>query len=521
MTVELAVSATEPGCLRTIAAALDRAGPGDVVAVRPGTYREALEPHGDVRVVATGGAGTVIVTAVEGSAVTVTRGEVVLEGLVLRGAPGCDALVQVGGGLLLLRDVDVDADGWAGVQVTGGRLEAAGGRLANRSGAALVVEGGTGAELTDVNIGPASTAGVVVTSPVGVSLRRSNVRPGGRHGVVVAGDGVARLDTCVIGEASVAGVLVHERAAAELTDCHLEGPGDGVRADGTARAFLLRATLAGLGGDGLVAGGEAELVATDCGLWDLRGRGVAASDRSGVTLTSVHVARTAAAALTVRGAARVAASDLAVDDAGSAGLEVVGRAELSVDDLRVDGGVTGVLVAGLGRLRLRGVRVRRAEVALAVGGGDVRVQDLEAQDCGTGVRLDRSARAVVDSGLFHRCGTGVHVHGEAEAVLRSVTVEDSGTTGVTVDSGAVLAARRCRVARSQSDGVRLLPGATATVTECELVANQGAGLAVLTTADVLLSGGSIHGNRGDDVLAPPGHHLVVDGTRLGDGARRI
>ena len=521
MTAELAVSATEPGCWRTIAAALVRARPGDVVAVRPGTYREALAPRGDVRVVAAEGSGTVTVTAGEGSAVTVTGGEVVLEGLVLRGDHRCDALVQVGGGRLALRDVDVDADGWAGVQVTGGRFEAWGGRLANRSGAALVVEGGIGAELTDITIGPATTAGVVVTSPVGVSLRRSSVRPGGRHGVVVAGDGVVRLDTCVIGEASVAGVLVHERAAAELTDCHLEGPGDGIRAAGTARAFLLRATLSGLGGDGLVTDGEAELVATDCGLWDLRGRGLAAADRSSATLTSVHVARTAAAAVSVRGAARVAASDLAVDDGGPAGLEVVGRGELSVDDLRVDGGATGVHVAGLGRLRLRGARVRRAEVALAVGGGDVRVQDLEAQDCGTGVRVDASARAVVESGLLLRCGTGVHVHGQAEAVLRSVTVEDSGATGVTVDSGAALAARRCRVARSQSDGVRLLPGATATVTECELVANQGAGLAVLTTSDVLLSGGSIHGNRGDDVLAPPGHHLVVDGTRFGDGARRI
>jgi hypothetical protein len=245
-----------------LAAAISRAGPGDVIRLGSGVHAEALGRATGLRFVGAGSAETVVV-APEGEDGAVATGPLDLTGLTLRAGPERCAL-KVLGGEARVEDV-VLAGGACGAYVDGGRLSARG-IVASGDYGVLVRAG-------DVAIAEGSARGVEAGVAVlrgSIALRRFAVTgPSREAGISVAG-GAATLEAVVIRSPGPSGIAVSGGARVEGTDVTVAGAVEegGVLGDcaqvirGTLR--LTGATLVRCAGAAVEAsGGELRLDGVD------------------------------------------------------------------------------------------------------------------------------------------------------------------------------------------------------------------------------------------------------------------
>ena len=526
----LTVASSGADCLRSLAQAVAAAAPGDVVAVRAGHYRESLTLVRDISIVAEDGPGTVTLEADGVAAVFVGGGRVLLSGLRITGVHGDFPLVQVAGGELGLRACSVEADGVAAVHVRAGRLLMDGGRVANRSGAGMVFEAGA-SRVKGVTISDVGTTGVVVTAPDAVVLVGCTVTAGAGFGLLVAGPGRVALESCTV-EGTAAGqgtaqgtvhgggghpaVMLQGEAAADLADTRVTGGSDGLRLVGSSRATLVRSTVAAQAGHGLVVEDDTWISLDGCTVEGQEGHGLLAAGRSGAVVGASQVRRTTAAALAVAGSAALEVTDTRIEDSPEVGLLADEDGGVRADRVQVARCLTGVLLAGAGTARLRGVRVDGSETGVHVGGGSVAIQDVTVAGGGrVGLLVAPGAAVEVDGGHLGGGDAGVVVGQGGRATLRGLHVQASRRVGVLAEAEAELHLERCRIQGGGGPGVRLGRDATARLVDCEAVENEGAGLLVETRREVLLRGGQVRGNETAVSTTVPTGALVVEGTDLG------
>jgi hypothetical protein len=225
----------------SVAEALTRARPGDVVVLGAGAHAASLGRLSGAALRGAG-AGVTVVTAPEGEPGAVAAGALSLEGLTLRAGPRQCALV-VDGGEVTARDVAL-AGGECGArvsrgQLSGERVDLAGGRHA------VVVEGGS-----------ASLAGGSLRGEVAGLL----VRGGSATLSHAAIAGAARDASVVVtgGEVALADVAIAARGAAGivLSGGRLAGRGVTVRGGAARHGEGGAACVEALGGDLALAGSE-------------------------------------------------------------------------------------------------------------------------------------------------------------------------------------------------------------------------------------------------------------------------
>ena len=238
----LALSATlDVPAGASVADALARARPGDIVVLAPGAHAGSLGRLSGVALRGAG-AGVTVVTAPEGEPGGVATGALSLEGLTLRAGPRQCALV-VAGGEVAARDVAL-AGGACGARVsegrlTGERVDLAGGQHA------LLLEGGS-----------ASLAGGSLRGGVaGLLVRSGDAR---LSHLPIAG---AARDASVVvtgGEVTLADVAIAARGAAGIAQSggRLAGSGVTVRGGAARHAEGGAACVEALGGDLALAGSE-------------------------------------------------------------------------------------------------------------------------------------------------------------------------------------------------------------------------------------------------------------------------
>ena len=114
MAYTLTVSAQRPGAYPTLRDALEVAPDQSVIAVEPGTYREAVSVRGRHLTIVAAGEGKVVIdaTGAGASAVASHGGDVTLRGLTLRS--GEYPAVSASGGRLTMADCEVHAGFAAG-----------------------------------------------------------------------------------------------------------------------------------------------------------------------------------------------------------------------------------------------------------------------------------------------------------------------------------------------------------------------------------------------------------------------
>jgi parallel beta-helix repeat protein len=178
------VDASGSGDYKTIAAAYANAKPGEIIVLRPGTYKESLTVRNDVRIVGEGGRSKVIVeSAPDASVFWFTAGSATLTGMTIRGVgtgTGTGA-IDVTGGTPVIEDCDLTSSARTAVYILG--------------------------------------AGA---NPV---IRNCTIRDSGVCGVDVFNQGQGTIEKCVISGNARAGVQISKGGNPVVRDCEIRGNG--------------------------------------------------------------------------------------------------------------------------------------------------------------------------------------------------------------------------------------------------------------------------------------------------------
>jgi SpoVK/Ycf46/Vps4 family AAA+-type ATPase len=152
-------------------------------------------------------------------------------------------------------------DGTAIVVEENSELTVTGTDIADVSGVALLVAGGSRSVLRDCRVRKTGAQGIVVVQKAAVELERVHVEAARGHAVQVLDSSAADLSECVLTGAGHDAVLAGENAAVRIASCEIAGgTGGGVVADGRAEVKVSDCRLVGTAGTGLAARGQARLL---------------------------------------------------------------------------------------------------------------------------------------------------------------------------------------------------------------------------------------------------------------------
>ena len=179
----LVVDASGSGDYTTIASAYANAKPGEIIVVRPGTYRESLTIRSDVRIVGEGGRSKVIV----------------------EGAPGANVFDFLGGSATL----------------TGLTIRIVGTGPADKGWGAIAVTGGTPV-IEDCDLtSSAGPAVYILGAGANPTIRNCTMRDSRGSGVLVYDQGQGIIELCLISGNGLAGVAIRTGGNPTVRDCEI------------------------------------------------------------------------------------------------------------------------------------------------------------------------------------------------------------------------------------------------------------------------------------------------------------
>lgn len=487
---KLVVAPDRPDAYPTITAALRQARDGALVSIAPGTYPEqvvldrvvtlaAEQAAGSVRIEAGGAGGT-------GGALIVDADAVQLSGLVLIGGSEQAPAVEVRRGEAAFDDCEIGGTAWAAMLAHhAGTLAVRGCRVANRTGAGIVVTSGGANVVENTVIEDVGSSAVVVAETGRLTAKGCTItRPAG-NGIVANGTARAVVEDCELTGCGKPALAVEQAAGARLS---------GVRVSGGAALDLYIAT-------------RGEVEATGCRFTGSAGQ-------------SVYVAESSAPVLT----------DCAIEDAAGA-IYVTGSARPRFDRWRISGSPVGVLADGGSDALFIAVEIRDAAqtAVFATGAATAQFEELTVVGEGSGIRAQAGSVIQVRGGVLETQGAGVDLSGGASAELGRVEIRAADGNGVlavedatarlescvlracgATATGSALTAVGTEFSGAPGSAVTLHEGATLTATDCRIQGAGGHGLDVGDGARADLHGCRIEGNKGEAVHAPEGAVDQID-----------
>ena len=492
----LSVSATEPECLHTIAAAVALAAPGATVAVRPGTYRENLVITKDVTLVAEEGRGSVTVDGGDGVALLVGAGETVVRGLRLTGAGAEYPVVQLAGGQLSVQQSEVVGGGVLAVHAKGGALHMRDSVLSNPSGAGLMLEKGSRATVTACTVADIATSAVVVLTQAELVIRGCTISRVRGAGVVAVGGALGLVEGCTITAVEGPAVLAREGNGIRLADTLLDACANPVVVDSGAAPSLADCQIANSGGHAVLVSGASNPSLQRCRISGPAGHGVHVSGRSRGSFTDCEVTGAAAAGVVVTEESEVIFSGALVSGCSDTGILVTDGAGGTFDRLTVRDSPVGVTLRSGADPLLRALTVTGCADAgvLAVDGGGGKIEGGEVSGCGHAAlragagSVLRARDTVLRDGRFAALAAA---GGEVE--LDGCDLSRSTTAAALAEATSRLVLRRCRVQRSAA-GVHFRARSGGEVTDCELLDGIGEAIRDDTGGAVRVTGSQMPGN---------------------------
>ncbi len=430
------------GEFESLAAALEAAGDGDVVAVTPGTYRENLVVRCAVTLRGAEGAGSVRIAPPGGVALTV-RADAVVQDLHIEGQDTSAAALLVEGGTPELTDL----------------------RVSTRSAVGIEVRGSARPTVRRCTVDNPAGVGVSVLDAAGGLFEECEVVAAGQSGFAVRGGASPRLERCRVHHSTGAGLsLTGEGTAAEAIGCEIyEVKGTGVQVASRATGHLTDCQVHRTTGDGVTLDTDAVLALSDCDIHDVPENGIDLRSRSVLTLTRS----------TVR---RFGRNGLSVWDPGT-------RADANQCEIHEStGDYPAVWISDGAAAVLDACRVREVPDALFVldrgSRADVVDSDL-SQVRNTAVSVSDGATVQLDDCRIKEAATGAWFrdHGSG-GTLANCTV-DTAATGVIVTKGADPTIDRCTVENPTESGFYVSAGGRGTFTGCRVTGSRGYGFHVI------------------------------------------
>ncbi|MER6255007.1 right-handed parallel beta-helix repeat-containing protein [Streptomyces sp. NPDC001584] len=446
-----------------------RRGRAALIEIEPGHYEETLTVRGEVRLVAVGGPGSVVVTRPRG-AVLDSFAPAVVQGLVLVGRDadvvGCHA------GTLTLERTEIRAhDGVAlharpGTSVTLRDSTVLHGRVLLAGAAGLVER----CRFTD-----AADNALAVIDGGRLSVVGSRIEGSRIHGVRVSG-GQARIEGCVLTRTGMAAVLAGAQAELTVTDCLVES----VEAEGIAyieqsrgRVERTRVVDARFG---IAVASGADPVVRDCVLTGCRDTG-----------------------LDVNNGGRGRFENCEISGAGNVAVHVTRGGAPEVHGCRVADGKVGVAVTDGGRGRFTRIEVR----------------DLTS----AALRVHDEATAVFEHVTVERCPSGLETKGNGgtQAEVTDGVMRDVGMAAVTALGQSWVTLRRVSAERA---ALAFVAGEEAQLLlhDCRAEAVTTGGAAAFGSARVVARNLTVTGSDGLGVFARDSARLEAVDATLADCA---
>ncbi|MFE3203811.1 right-handed parallel beta-helix repeat-containing protein [Embleya sp. NPDC059237] len=485
---------------RTIAAALAGAPAGAEIVIAPGEYPEALRLERRVVLRAEHGAGTVVVRAPGGVALTAAAPDCVVRGLVLRGADPAEPVVRV-----------EDAAGLTleGCELDRGRVEVVG--STSTAGAAHNAALGF-ADTLEADLGDPTGGGVLV-------IRRGRLR-GARHGaLVLAGDARARVEDTLLETIDGIGVALSDHAVLIADRLRVrDTSGSALRVRGDARLLALDTTLDRAGRNGALVEDRGELRLVDCRIRAAGRSGVQAEHEARVHLNDCRITDAKASAIATGGAARLGADGCRIEAPAGNGVVALGVSEVTMTaSLITRSGFTAIHLGENSRARIGGCRLDRSdEHGLAVvAGAEAQIADLTVTDAGMcGVHVADAAGLTMVASRIEGGETGVRLRSATESELRECVVSRSRRTGVEIGADAVATLYATRIAESGSAGVSVESGARMRMDGGGIFAVAGSGLVLGRDATPTVRGIRVDGTGKNGILFGDGAGGLIEHSDL-------
>lgn len=404
----------------------------------------------------------------------------VAEGLVVDRANEWSFMVSGEASSAVLSDVLVRDSGHSLVANFGARLDVE--RVATIRGVEGLRTDLAGSRLvaTDVIVRDTTSFGLTASTEASITVTRAKLVNVGRQGLFVRSSATASATDLDVDGAALSGVDLNAGASATITRARVSNATFvGVRVEGAATSIELdgvsivapRPDEGGFGGIGIRVSAAASS-ATDLAVFDaseaavqLTGAG-ARLDARDLTVERTSASPTApdsGRAIELRDGAAIVLRRARLDASSAEALWVSGGARATVPDLSIDGaaGEAAIRVTEDGALIAERVRVAHAAAtALAVGGADVTLTDLDVRDAlGDGLVVESRgaisglARTALDGvdGVALRLDPG----GRIGAEVTDVSIARLGRIGLMLDHGLPLTLRRIGVTGS-AGGVAIL-----------------------------------------------------------------
>ncbi|MBM7773680.1 SpoVK/Ycf46/Vps4 family AAA+-type ATPase/nitrous oxidase accessory protein NosD [Actinokineospora baliensis] len=408
----LSVSATDADCFRTVNDAIAAAADGDVIAVRPGIYRESVVIERDITLSGAGSAGEVRIETVGAPALHLTAERATVSGIVLAHSDG-EAAVDLTAGSLRMDECVVTADSAVAVAVRGGaELHARDCTVSNPGGAGLLVFDGGGAEVrTTTFTGIATTA------------------------VVARTGGAPRLTECDIADSGGA-FLAADNAGGTVKKCRIErinGPGIVVEENSTL--VVSGTTLSEVEGVAFLVGAGSSPSMYDSTISNAQAQAIVLVQGATATVERTEIRGARGHGVHVLDSSRAELTECTFTDSGHDAVLVGGTGSATLTKLTVTGGTnSAVIVEDNGDVTIAEPRVERVKSTALIARG--------------------AARLRVDGGTITECGTGVLWEGASTGQLSGVVVEQNLGDGVVLRSSEPIELRGCRIERNRGKDLR-------------------------------------------------------------------
>ncbi|HWC80864.1 MAG TPA: right-handed parallel beta-helix repeat-containing protein [Pseudonocardiaceae bacterium] len=464
---------------RSITDAVEAAGEGAVIVVRPGHYRENVVLTKMVTITAEDGPGTVRVTAPSGCAIIMAAKAASISGLIIESRDDKSPAVFLADGQLSVSECEITSAGWTTVFAKDrGSLLMRGCTVRNATGAGVVITSSADSTLADCRFVDLGTSAVVVAEQGVLTVRSCAVAGAGGNGVCLNGHGrIIVQDTRISGTLKPAVAVEQEATAEALRLSVVDTKGVGFYLASQRSVTLDECTVERSGADGVFVEGSCAP--------SLRGCRVTGSQRGGF-----HFAGQSGGTVANCSATGIVGNGVSVSDRATPEFD-----RMSVTDCTGDG-VTLSQSADPFFQRLRVVGCDGAALVVEDGARG-RFEYSEIDRCGGGgVQISGGARPNV-AGLSMRGVTGIGVSVEdASATLTDCDIAESGGDGVSAGSGGEISLTRCRVRDSGASGLKFAAGSSGTAAECEFSGNGADGIHLDTMEPVRITGCVVRHNVG-------------------------
>ncbi|MFD9358103.1 right-handed parallel beta-helix repeat-containing protein [Streptomyces sp. NPDC060031] len=497
----LTVGPGRPDAFPTIGEALQRARPGAVLRILPGTYEERLTITSSVTLVANDGPATVEIAPRHGTALTLLTDAVQLSDLTLRGYDAELPVADAPRGQIAMDGCDITGAAWTALLGRGtGSLVLRDCRISNAVGAAVVTTSAEESVLESCVMENLGTSAVVIAESGRATVRRCVVRDARGNGILANGHAQGVIEDCRISGTEKPAIALEGESALRVARTEVHDAVVGVYVTSTGRSRLEDITVTGTTGHGFVLSSGAAPRLTRCRSERTRGHGLLVVDRARGTIedSSFHTAESAA--IRVAGPSAPTLTQVRVHHSTGVGVLLEEESTAEFDGLEVEeaGGAAVSIRSGAAPLLRRTLTTGGAGPAVeVVAGGRGRLEDSRIdRPGGAALRVaDQGTLSVAGTVLREPGGRGISVGPAGTATLRDCTVENAAEGGIEVEDGGELTALRTRVEKSGAHGIRVAAGGRAALTACEASANEGDGIRVEGSGPVALSGCIVRDNK--------------------------